>query len=116
MASWSQSNTTRSGFRRYKQHLGLPDAINPLPVTKTLQFPASTINVDESPHYGNREVFKSLLEQSVVPDEWLEDEIILIHDDLATKEKIDGLHKMNIIEKSAKNHLRCAVVIPGLFT
>jgi len=44
------------------------------------------------------------LEQSVVPDEWLEDEIILIHGDLATKEKIDGLTQMNIIEKSAKNH------------
>ena len=81
-------------FRRYKQHLGLPDAINPLPVTKTLQFPASAINADESLYDGNWEVFKSLLEQLAVPDEWLEDEIILIHGDLATKETIDGLRKM----------------------
>jgi len=102
-------------FGRYKQHLGLPDAINPLPVTKTLQFPASAINADESSHDGNWEVFKSLLEQLAVPDERLEDEIILIHGDLATKEKIDGLRKMRTIEKSAKNRLGFAVVVPGLF-
>ena len=64
---------------------------------------------------GNWEVFKSLLEQLAVPDEWLEDEIILIHGDLATKEKIDGLRKMCTIKKSAKNHLRFAFIIPGLF-
>ena len=102
-------------FGKYRQHLGLPDAIDPLPVTKTLQFPASTINMDESSHDGNWEVFKSLLEQFATPDEQLEDEIILIHSDLATKEKIDGLHKMCTIEKSAKNHLSFAVIVPGLF-
>jgi len=102
-------------FRRYREHLGLPDSIDPLPVTKTLQFPARAINVDESLYDGNWEVFKSLLEKSVAPDEWLEDKIILIHSDLATKEKFDGLCKMCTIEKSAKNHLGFAVVIPGLF-
>jgi hypothetical protein len=102
-------------FGSYREHLGLPDAIDPLPVTKTLQFPASAINADESLYDGNWEVFKSLLEQSAVPDERLENEIILIHGDLATKEKIDGLRKMCTIEKSAKNHLGFAVVVPGLF-
>ena len=34
------------------------------------------------------------MEQLALPDEWLEDEIILIHGDLATKETIDGLCKM----------------------
>ena len=102
-------------FRRYREHLGLPDAINPLPVTKTMQFPASAINADESSYDGNWEVFKSLLEQSAAPDEQLEDEIILIHNDLATKEKIDGLCKMCTIKKSAKNRLRFAVIVLGLF-
>jgi hypothetical protein len=80
-----------------------------------LQFLASAINADESLYDGNWEVFKSLLEQTVTPDEWLEDEIILIHGDLATKERIDGLHKMHTIEKSAKNCLGFAIVMPGLF-
>jgi hypothetical protein len=102
-------------FGRYRQHLGLPDTIDPLPLTKTLQFLASAIDTDESSYDGNGEVFKSLLEQTVTPDEQLEDEIILIHRDLATKEKIDGLHKMRTIEKSAKNRLGFAIVVPGLF-
>ena len=102
-------------FGKYRQYLGLPDAIDPFPVTKTLQFPASAINVGESSSDGNWEVFKSLLEQSATPDEQLEDEIILIHGDLATKEKIDGLCKMHTIEKSAKNCLSFVVVVPGLF-
>ena len=102
-------------FERYRQHLGLPNAIDPLPVTKTVQFPASAINADESSYDGNWEVFVSLLEQSATPEERLEDEIILIHGDLATKEKIDGLRKMRTIEKSAMNRLGFAVVVPGLF-
>jgi hypothetical protein len=71
--------------------------------------------VDKSSYDGNWEVFKSLLEQLAAPDERLEDKIILIHGDLATKEKIDGLHKMCTIKKSAKNHLGFGLVIPGLF-
>ena len=55
------------------------------------------------------------MEQSAVPDEQLEGEIILINGDLATKEKIDGLCKMCTIKKSAKNCLAFMVIIPGLF-
>jgi hypothetical protein len=84
-------------------------------LTRILQFPASAINADKSSYDSNWEVFKSLLEQTATPDEWLEDEIILIHGDLATKEKIDRLCKMRTIEKSAKNCLRFAIVVPGLF-
>ncbi|KAF8230225.1 hypothetical protein L208DRAFT_1283264 [Tricholoma matsutake] len=89
--------------------------IDPLPITKTLQFPASAINADKSSYDSNWEVFKSLLEQTATPDEWLEYKIVLIHSDLATKKKIDGLRKMHTFKKSAKNHLRFAIVVPGLF-
>jgi len=57
----------------------------------------------------------NLLEQAGVPDEQLEEEIILVHGDLATKERIDRLCKMRTIESSAKNRLGFAVVVPGLF-
>jgi hypothetical protein len=82
---------------------------------KTSQYPASAINADEGSNDGNWQVFVNLLEQAGVPDERLEEEIVLVHGDLATKERIDGLCKMRTIESSAKNHLAFAVVVPGLF-
>ena len=57
----------------------------------------------------------NLLEQAGVPDERLEEEIVLVHGDLATKESIDGLCKICTIESSAKHRLAFAVVVPGLF-
>ena len=65
-------------FERYKPLLGLPDPINPLPVTKTVQYPASAINADEGSNGGNWQVFVNLLEQAGVPDEWLEEDIIVM--------------------------------------
>jgi len=102
-------------FKRYKPLLSLPDPVNPLPVTKTIQYPASAINADKGSNDGNWQVFVNLLEQAGVPNERLEKEIILVHGDLARKERIDGLRKMHTIESSAKNRLGFAVVVPGLF-
>ena len=39
----------------------------------------------------------------------------LVHGDLSTKERIDGLRKMQTIEHSAKNRLDWVVFVPGLF-
>jgi hypothetical protein len=99
----------------YKPLLSLPDPVDLLPVTQTIQYPASAINTDKGSNDGNWQVFMNLLEQDGVPDEQLEEEIILVHRDLATKERIDGLRKMCTIESSAKNHLGFAVVAPSPF-
>jgi hypothetical protein len=50
-------------FRKYQRHLGMPEAIDILPVLKTEQFPANAINADEGQNDGNWEVLKSLLDQ-----------------------------------------------------
>jgi hypothetical protein len=102
-------------FKIYKPLLSLPDPVNLLPITKTVQYPASAINTDEGSNDGNWQVFVNLLEQAGVPDERLEEDIILVHRDLAMKERIDRLHEMRTIESSAKNRLGFAVVVPGLF-
>jgi hypothetical protein len=103
------------GFDIFKLALGLPDVVDALPVVKTRQFPANAINADEGQNDGNWQVLESLLEQSSVPTAKLEETVILIHGDLATKERVDALRKMRCIEHSAKNRLDWVVFVPGLF-
>jgi len=55
-------------FERYKPLLGLPDAINLLPIMKTIQYPAGAINADEGSNDGNWQVFVNLLDQARIPD------------------------------------------------
>ena len=78
-------------FDCYQLQLGLPTPLEVLPLMRTVQFPASTINTDESQHDGNWQVLISMLDQSGVCDERLEENLILVHGDLATKERLDGL-------------------------
>jgi hypothetical protein len=41
--------------------------------------------------------------------------VTLVHGDLSTKERIDGLRKMRTIEHNAMNRLGWVVFIPGMF-
>lgn len=102
-------------FSSYTQHLGLPAPLDVLPLTKTVQYPANAINADEGQHDGNWQVLVNLLDQSNVPNERLEEDVILIHGDLSTKERIDGLRRMRVIEHSSRNRLDFVVFVPGLF-
>lgn len=102
-------------FQIYKKELALPDTLNVLPLAKTVQYPANAINADEGQNDGNWQVLESLLTQSSVPTERLEESVVLVHGDLATKERIDALRKMRSIEHSAKNRLDFVVFVPGLF-
>jgi hypothetical protein len=89
--------------------------VETLPLTQTIQYPASAINADEAQHDGNWQVLVNMLDQSGVADEKLEENVILVHGDLSTKERIDGLKRMRTIEHSAKNRLDFVVFVPGLF-
>jgi len=50
-------------FRKYQCHLGMPEAIDVLPMHKTEQFPANAINANEGQNDPNWEVLKILLDQ-----------------------------------------------------
>jgi hypothetical protein len=56
-----------------------------------------------------------MLSQAGVPDSRLENDVILVHGDLSTKERIDALWKMHMIERTAKNQLNFVIFVPGLF-
>src|ERR1700683_437355 len=55
------------------------------------------------------------MHQTNVINESLEDYMTLVHGDLATKERIDALRKMQTIEHNAKNRLDWVVFVPGMF-
>lgn len=40
---------------------------------------------------------------------------MLVHGDLVTKERIDGLRKMRVIEHNSKNRLNWVIFVPGMF-
>ena len=118
-------------FEKYRHHCGAPDVVDALPIQKTVQFPANAINADEGQNDGNWEVLKSLLDQvsdhsstqypvltstkTSTADRFLEDSLVLVHGDLATKERIDTLCKMRTIEHTAKNRLDWVLFVPGMF-
>ena len=65
--------------------------VDALPVVKMRQFPANAINTDEGQNDSSWQVLESLLEQSSVSTKKLEESVVLIHGDLATKERVDAL-------------------------
>jgi hypothetical protein len=96
-------------------NLGSPEMVQVLPLAKTIQYPANAINADEGQNDGNWQVLVNVLEQSGVPDERLEENIILVHSNLSMKERIDALRKMRTTEHSARNCLNFIVFVPDAF-
>ena len=84
-------------------------------MVKTRQFLANAINADEGQNNGKWQVLESPLKQISVSTGKLEETLILINGDLATKERVDTLWKMHHIEHSAKNQLDWVVFVLGLF-
>ena len=76
----------------YSAELRLPTTVQPLPLTQTIQYPASAINSDEGQNDGN---WQDKLDQSGFPDNRLEEEVILVHEDLSTKERLNAFQKMH---------------------
>lgn len=73
-------------FAAYMSQLGAPEAVDVLPMMQTIQLPASAINADEIQSNGNWQVLVNMLEQSGMPDAWLEEDVILVHGNLSMKE------------------------------
>ncbi|KAK0455373.1 uncharacterized protein EV420DRAFT_1272688 [Desarmillaria tabescens] len=103
------------GFAKFKTKLGMPGSVQSLPVRKTANHPGHAMHADKSTYDGTWEVFVNLAKQRDWTDEELKRFIELIHGDLATREQYEGLQRMQVIEKSAKNHLDFVVFVLGLF-
>ncbi|KAK0495074.1 hypothetical protein EDD18DRAFT_1106910 [Armillaria luteobubalina] len=103
-----------AGFSRFKSELGQPEGVQVLPVKKTFQYPGRAMHADEGTYDGNWDVLLNMLKQKPVSDADLEVYIQLYHGDLATKERIEGLRRMRVIERTAKNRLDFIAFCIGL--
>ncbi len=73
------------------------------------------MHADESTYDGNWEVLVNVGKQRDWTDEELEWFLELFHGDLAMRDCLEGLRRMRVIEKSAKNRLDFIVFVLGLF-
>jgi hypothetical protein len=82
-------------FNKYQKYLGLPEPMNPIPATKTIQIPLRAIEVNQSTVEGNADIERNILRQcglgehgvpasSKLPVIPLGEHIILTHGDLGT--------------------------------
>jgi hypothetical protein len=104
-----------SAFHHYHAQIGSPAAIQSLTVEKIRQYPANAIHVDKRTLDGNWQVLTNHLNQGGILEDVLEDNVDLVHGNLATKERIDGLRLTQKIKKTANCHLDYVVFVPGLF-
>ncbi|KAJ7589756.1 hypothetical protein C8J56DRAFT_1047909 [Mycena floridula] len=101
---------------QFKKLLGDgPEPIQPLKVEKTKQYPASAIDSDEMSYEGTWRVWMDLFQQRKPTDQELEQFLIFVHGDLATKDRMDGLRALRYIESTCKNRVEFYVFIMGLF-
>lgn len=81
-------------FRYYHTHLGSPVAIQSLTMEKTRKYPANAIHADERTLDGNWQVLTNLLDQGGISEDVLENNIILVHGDLASCNQ--GAHRWSL--------------------
>lgn len=112
-------------FRQFLPHIGKPEVVDAIPVTKTPIIPTRAMDAENSSVSGNIKSIKELLAQGGVgttEDEEaqfevkeIDDHVILFHGDLGTGERINTALAQRSIEKTPWNRLQFAIFVMGLF-
>ncbi|KAI9437120.1 hypothetical protein BJY52DRAFT_1130113, partial [Lactarius psammicola] len=113
-------------FGRLSKHLGTPESVLKIPLTKTDQIPMRSMDIKQSLVDGNIEVMNNLLRQGGLGDPTDPDLsangdvdmsafVLLIHGDLLTKERLDTIRDSRRIEDTPKNRFQFVVFLLGLF-
>ncbi|KAJ3560196.1 hypothetical protein NP233_g10995 [Leucocoprinus birnbaumii] len=112
-------------FLKYKSELKEPKAINKIPLHKTNQMPCHAMDIKESTQDGNAQVLENLLWQGGLGEPGsknldkdtinISPWIMLLHGDLLTKERQDGVKTTRKIERTPKCWFQYVVFVPGLF-
>ncbi|KAH9038083.1 hypothetical protein EDB85DRAFT_1888141 [Lactarius pseudohatsudake] len=107
-------------------HLGVPETVFRIPVSKTDQVPMRSMRIKQSSVDGNVEVMDNLLRQGGLGgptepdfgsngDVDISEFVLLVHGDLLTKERLDTIQDSRRIEDTPKNRFQFVVFILGLF-
>lgn len=115
-------------FHQYRQNIGEPERVEMIPLQKTKQYPARAMDVKNSTIDGNIRAVSNLLQQGGVGDpndeadsRWESDSVdisqhvVLIHGDLATIERLQGILKQRSLEKTPFRRFQFAIPVMGLF-
>ncbi|THH32092.1 hypothetical protein EUX98_g2093 [Antrodiella citrinella] len=113
-----------SWFARYRTHLEPPEDIIALPVMKTTTIPLKSMDANNSRVGGNIEAIEGMMKQAGVGDRAisgnpnlaeLQDNVILVHGDLGTAEKVDILQDRRKTEASPLQRFQFVIFVMGLF-
>jgi hypothetical protein len=113
-------------FGHLSKHLGTPEEVLKIPLTKTDQVPMRSMKIKQSSVDGNIEVMENLLQQGGLGDPTdpgfsangdidMSDYVLFIHGDLLTKERLDTVRDSRRIEDTPKNRFQFVVFLLGLF-
>ncbi|KAF7983979.1 hypothetical protein HWV62_17440 [Athelia sp. TMB] len=98
-------------FRQFRRMLAKPEAIDQIPVVKSRQVPCRIMDINPSSNAMNVNVIEDLCRQAGVGDSAenpgvtdINDQVIIIHGDLLTGERIESIQDTRSIEEYSGTH------------
>ncbi|KAF7974578.1 hypothetical protein HWV62_11956 [Athelia sp. TMB] len=111
-------------FRQFRQMLGRPETIDKIPIVRSRQVPVQMMDINPSTTNNNITALEDLFRQGGVGDSSesqqsgvrdIGDQVILIHGDLLTGERIQSLQATCSEEATPWRHFQFVVYVMGLF-
>ncbi|KAH9919663.1 hypothetical protein B0H21DRAFT_702085 [Amylocystis lapponica] len=109
-------------FRRFANVLEEPEAIDQIPLVKSRQVPAESMDINQSSVSGNSDALSNLFRQGGVgdPNETpgctdIGNHVILVHGDLGTCERVQSLLQSRAEERTPWRRFQFVVFVMGLF-
>lgn len=106
-------------FSKFADLLGMPATGQQVPVVKTHYVPGRAMDVNESTNKGNIDAVEQLLKQGGIgPKDGqiaIDEEVILMHGDLATGEKLRSIQESRGREDTPWRRFQFVIFIMGLF-
>lgn len=110
-------------FRKFRNHIGKPEVVEQIPLSKTQTYPVRAMDISNSTVAGNIDAITNLMEQGYGALDELDDEtldelmefVVLFHGDLGTGERLSGAQLQRSIETSPFRRLQFVIFVFGLF-
>lgn len=109
-------------FQQFRRMLVKPETIDQIPVVKSQQVPCRMMDINPSSNAMNVDVIKNLCKQAGVGDSKensgvkdINDQVIIIHSDLLTGERIESIQDTRSVEEIPWRRLQYAIYVLGLF-
>lgn len=111
-------------FRQYLPNLGEPEEMEKIPLARSRHIPFRTMDINPSTVGGNADALTNMFGQAGIGDPTekgheqvtaIENNVILVHGDLGTGERLESLQHSRSAERTPLRRLQMVVFVPGLF-